>query len=139
MHLTPERLRTLLAATPALEFRVLQIAHQAVGTPLSDSTKGLIVGALLAVAVADGEVPCEELNTVLLDTMSALTREEPRDLDREPWKALDLWIRTLRNGQTCLTGKNETGTRVVTSPVLQFLGANLAVTRNSVYRLGTPA
>ena len=140
MNLNPETLRALLADSPALEYRLLQLTVLKKGeTNLTPSAQGIIVGGLLALAVQDGHIPCDELDLVLVDTVEALRKETPRDLSAESWRWLDGWTLTLQGGRPCLSGRDELGLRIVTSPVLRFQGANLAITLRSVYRLGTPA
>jgi len=140
MNLTPTALRALLAQEPALEFQLLNLAQGKPGeTDLSPSVQGIIAGSLLTLAIQASELPSDELDHVLIETLDALRQEAPRDLQAEPWKSLEGWTLTLRDAHPCLTGRDETGKRVVTSPLLQFTGANLAVTLRSVYRLGTPA
>lgn len=140
MNPTPEMIRALLAQSPALEFRLLQLAAPKPGeTGLSPTAQGMIVGGLLALAVQDGHVPSDDLDVVLMQTAEALRSESPRDITAESWRWLDRWTLTLRDGHPCLTGKDEHGERWVTSPVLRFQGKGLAVTLRSVYRLGEPA
>ena len=140
---TPAEIRAWLAETPALEHTVLSALRLTDFEGRRKQKDELELGQraafhlLEATALQHGCAPSETLDADLAETLSALSHESsPPELHDLTWKEISDWSAARHGSQTVLTGMDDQ--RRVRTTVLAFLGVNLALSPEGMYRPRQP-